>query len=190
MKYDYWKFLLLGYIGMISSVIAAQNTTNQPISMYGVGELSASDGGRYAGMGNIGLALNRPGFQNTLNPAAITRMDTTCFTFDVGAAISYARYSFLSEHSSNFAGNPNRFSLGFRVMPRWYFIAGVNPYSSVGYMIQTEEEIEGMPSSYLYSLFEGSGGLYRFYLTNAFLLGKGLSVGLNVGMVKGENYAK
>lgn len=186
MKYDYWKFLLLGYIGMISSVIAAQNTTNQPISMYGVGELSASDGGRYAGMGDIGLALNRPGFQNTLNPAAITRMDTTCFTFDVGAAISYARYSFLSEHSSNFAGNPNRFSLGFRVMPRWYFIAGVNPYSSVGYMIQTEEEIEGMPGSYLYSLFEGSGGLYRFYLTNAFLLGKGLSVGLNVGMVRGK----
>lgn len=186
MKYDYWKFLLLGYIGMISSVIAAQNTTNQPISMYGVGELSASDGGRYAGMGNIGLALNRPGFQNTLNPAAITRMDTTCFTFDVGAAISYARYSFLSEHSSNFAGNPNRFSLGFRVMPRWYFIAGVNPYSSVGYMIQTEEEIEGMPGSYLYSLFEGSGGLYRFYLTNAFLLGKGLSIGLNVGMVRGK----
>ena len=53
-------------------------------------------------------------------------------------------------------------------------------------MIQTEEEIEGMPGSYLYSLFEGSGGLYRFYLTNAFLLGKGLSVGLNVGMVRGK----
>ena len=71
-------------------------------------------------------------------------------------------------------------------MPRWYFIAGVNPYSSVGYMIQNEEEIEGMPGSYLYSLFEGSGGLYRFYLTNTFLLGKGLSVGLNVGMVRGK----
>ena len=58
--------------------------------MYGIGELSTSDGGRYAGMGNIGIALNKPGFQNTLNPAAITRMDSTCFIFDVGASASYA----------------------------------------------------------------------------------------------------
>ena len=80
--------------------------------MYGVGELSAGDGGRYAGMGNTGIALNRTGFLNTLNPAFITRMDTACFTFDVGVSASYARYSFLSEHSSNFTGNPNRISHG------------------------------------------------------------------------------
>lgn len=41
-------------------------------------------------------------------------MDTACFTFDVGVSASYARYSFLSEHSSNFTGNPNRISMGFR----------------------------------------------------------------------------
>ena len=38
-------------------------------------------------------------------------MDTACFTFDVGVSASYARYSFLSEHSSNFTGNPNRISM-------------------------------------------------------------------------------
>ena len=61
-------------------------------------------------------------------------MDTACFTFDVGVSASYARYSFLSEHSSNFTGNPNRSSMGFRVLPRWYALVGAAPYSSVGYV--------------------------------------------------------
>ncbi|WP_300700335.1 hypothetical protein [Bacteroides sp.] len=177
--------LLLCSLCTASLSITAQNTTNLPTSMYGLGELSTSDGGRYAGMGNIGIALNRPGFQNTLNPAAITRMDTTCFTFDVGVSASYARYSFLSEHSSNFTGNPNRISMGFRILPRWYALVGVAPYSSVGYVIQTEEEIEGSPGSYTYSLFEGTGGLYRCYITNAFALTRQLSLGVNLGIITG-----
>lgn len=179
--------LLCAFCALCTAVLpaAAQNTTNLPTSMYGVGELTASDGGRYAGMGNVGIALNRTGFLNTLNPAAITRMDTICFTFDVGASASYARYSFLSEHSSNFTGNPNRLSMGFRILPRWYALVGAAPYSSVGYVIQTEEEIEGMPNQRVNSLFEGAGGLYRCYVTNAFALTRSLSVGINLGMILG-----
>lgn len=177
--------LLSCFLFIASPHIIAQNTTNLPTSMYGVGELSAGDGGRYAGMGNVGIALNRIGFQNTLNPAAITRMDSTCFTFDVGASTSYARYSFLSENSSNLTGNPNRFNMGFRILPRWYVIAGSSPYSSVGYLIRTEEEIEGAPGNYLYSSFEGTGGLYRCYITNAVALTPYLSVGVNLGIILG-----
>lgn len=185
MNYLYRLSFLLCALGAAGPSAVAQNATSQPLSMYGVGELAASEGGRYAGMGNVGIALNRTGFLNTQNPAAITRMDTTCFVFDVGVAASYARYSFLSDRSSNFTGNPNRINLGFRALPRWYVLVGMAPYSSVGYLIQTEEEIEGMPGSTLYSSFQGEGGLYRFYLNNAFLLGGGVSLGLTVGMVRG-----
>lgn len=185
MKRHHRIYFVLCSLCTASLSAIAQNTTSLPTSMYGVGELSASDGGRYAGMGNIGIALNRTGFQNTLNPAAITRMDSTCFTFDVGASASYARYSFQNEHSSSATGNPNRFSMGFRILPRWYAIVGASPYSSVGYVIQTEETVEGMPGSYAYSLFEGTGGLYRCYVTNAFALTNRLSVGVNLGMILG-----
>ena len=185
MKHYHRIPLMLCSFCAASLSVVAQNNTNLPTSMYGVGELSSSDGGRYAGMGNIGIALNRAGFQNTLNPAAITRMDSTCFIFDVGASVSYARYSFQNDHSSSFMGNPNRFSIGCRILPRWYAMIGAAPYSSVGYMIQTEEEVEGMPGNYTYSLFEGSGGLYRCYLTNAFALTKRLSVGVNLGIILG-----
>ena len=163
----------------------AQNTTNLPTSMYGIGELSAGDGGRLAGMGHVGIALNRPGFANTQNPAGITQMDTSCFTFDVGASAAYARYGYLSDHSSSMTGNPNRISLGFRVMKRWYMMLGAAPYSSVGYLIRTEEPVEGQPDQSLYSTFQGEGGLYRCYLTNAVRLTRGLSVGIQLGMVLG-----
>lgn len=164
----------------------AQNTTNLPTSFYGVGELNMSDGGHYAGIGNMGIALNKMGFQNTLNPAAITRMDTTCFTFDVGMVSSYSRYSFLGNHSSNNAGNPNRINMSFRVLPRWYAMIGFAPFSSVGYVIQTQEQVEGTANSTVNSLFEGNGGLYRFYLTNAYALTKHLSIGANIGFVSGS----
>lgn len=180
------KHLLWCLCSLLALGAHAQNTTNLPTSMYGIGELSDGDGGRYAGLGHMGIALNRPGFQNTQNPAAITAMDTLCFTFDIGVSAAYARYSFLSNRSSNLTGNPNRFSLGFRMKPRWYVMIGAAPYSSVGYLIQTEEEVEGLPGQYLYSTFEGTGGLYRCYLTNAFVLARGLSAGVNVGMVLGN----
>ena len=127
--------IALWFAGMMLLPVRAQNTTNLPTSMYGVGELSAGDGGRLAGMGNVGIALNRMGFQNTLNPAGITRMDTACFTFDVGASVAYARYAYLSDRSSSVTANPNRISLGFRLMKRWYMMLGAAPYSSVGYLI-------------------------------------------------------
>ena len=128
-------YLLTLTIACVTSHVAAQNTTNLPTSMYGVGELNAVEGGRYAGMGNVGIALNRVGMLNTLNPAAATRMDTTCFTFEVGVVGSYARYSFLSDRSSNLTGNPNRITFAFRALKGWYVQAGMAPYSSMGYLI-------------------------------------------------------
>lgn len=179
-------YLLTLTIACVTSHVAAQNTTNLPTSMYGVGELNAVEGGRYAGMGNVGIALNRVGMLNTLNPAAATRMDTTCFTFEVGVVGSYARYSFLSDRSSNLTGNPNRIAFAFRALKGWYVQAGMAPYSSMGYLIQTEEPVEGKPGEQVYSQFEGTGGLYRLYLSNAFRLTPRLSLGVNVGAIRGK----
>ena len=55
MKHYHRIPLMLCSFCAVSLFIIAQNNTNLPTSMYGVGELSTSDGGRYAGMGNIGI---------------------------------------------------------------------------------------------------------------------------------------
>ena len=68
--------------------------------------------------------------------------------------------------------------------------ADVQDLSLIHIFIQTEEEIEGMPGNYTYSLFEGTGGLYRCYGTNAFALSRQLSVGINLGMIAGTDVYK
>ena len=165
--------------------LSAQNTTSTPVSMYGVGELAASDGGKYAGLGSAGIALNRIGFMNTQNPACLTRMDTTCFFYDIGVTASFSNYRMWSERSKSETGNPSRVSLGVRLFPGWYAMVGVAPYSSVGYMIKSGQEVEGMDGASVSSLFEGTGGLYRLYLTNSFLIGGKWSLGFNIGMISG-----
>jgi hypothetical protein len=42
-------FCLLAFYTPVSIVIA-QNTTNSPTSMFGLGELSTGEGGQYAGL--------------------------------------------------------------------------------------------------------------------------------------------
>ena len=49
-------FCLLAFYTPVSIVIA-QNTTNSPTSMFGLGELSTGEGGQYAGLGGTGIAL-------------------------------------------------------------------------------------------------------------------------------------
>ncbi len=173
------------YILSLGSPLQAQNFTSSPLSMYGIGELSANDGGKYAGMGNAGMALNRRGFINTHNPASITRMDTTNFLMDVGVGANYSYYRMNTEKESTASGNLTRISFAFRFMPHWYMSLGMTPYSSTGYLITSSESIEGSPSSNIQSVFTGSGGLSKIYLTNAFSLGKRLSVGASVGIVMG-----
>ncbi len=170
----------------LAGTVSAQNTTNVPTSMYGLGELVPTSGGQYAGMGSVGVALNRNSFLNTRNPAAITQLDSTCFIFDFGLAASQSQYSMLSDRSTSTMGNPNRVTLGGRVMPHWFAMVGVAPYSSVGYLIRMDQEVEGTDGATVPSLFKGTGGLYRFYASNAFSLSKQLSVGVNLGYVSGN----
>lgn len=66
MKHNHKKIIILSGICLFFCLFCpAQNTTNLPTSMYGIGELNNGEGGRYAGMGNIGIALNRNGFSKT-----------------------------------------------------------------------------------------------------------------------------
>ncbi len=178
------KSFLLGMLAVGN--LLAQNVTNVPTSMYGIGELAPADGGKYAGLGSAAIALNRQGFMNTQNPACLTSMDTTRFVYDIGMTGSYSRYSMLGERSEAFEGNLTRISLGIRMLPRWYTMVGVAPYSTVGYLIQTMEEVEGMGGARVYSIFEGTGGLYKLYMSNAFLINKSLSFGVNMGMISGS----
>ncbi|MCD8260897.1 MAG: hypothetical protein LUD15_04890 [Bacteroides sp.] len=171
--------------GCLDGLVNAQNTTNSPGSMFGIGEVATGESGRYVGMGGVGIGLRKPGFTNGANPAGLTALDTLRFTFEAGLMAGVKNYSASGLSSTSIVGNLNNVSMAARIIPRWYGAVGIAPYSSVGYAITTQTEIEGAPGNYITSLFEGEGGLYKLYMTHAFLLTKRLSIGANLSYISG-----
>ena len=63
--------------------LTAQNMTNSPASMFGLGELSTGEGGIYSGMGGVGIALRGENAYNSANPASLTGLMPQYFFFEL-----------------------------------------------------------------------------------------------------------
>ena len=164
----------------------AQGTTDSPSSMFGLGELVTNETGRFAGMGGVGIALRSDNFLNTNNPAAITAIDSCKFVWEMGARGSYDEYYSGSQHSHAEEGNFSNINLGFSVK-KFAFGVGISPYSSMGYAITETNSVAGGSGIQLVNtLFEGSGGTSKLYLTGAYKLFKNLSIGTNLNYLLGR----
>ena len=135
------------------SILIAQNTTNSPTSMFGLGEISTGEGGQYAGLGGAGIALRGSNFLNTANPASLTELTEQRFQIDAGIMGSYQNYTQRGASNHSVTGNLNNLSIGCRIIPRWYGAVFLAPVSSVGYAITLDEEIAGTNGSTVSSLF-------------------------------------
>jgi len=169
-----------------STIIVAQNTTNSPTSMFGIGELSTGNGGQYSGMGGAGIALRGSSFLNISNPASLTELDSLKFTFEAGIIGAYKKYTQSGISNNSTVGNVNNIGIGCRVLPHWYSAISLSPVSSVGYAVTLDQQVEGSPGSTISSYFEGEGGLSKISFSNAFLISKRLSIGVNLSYITGK----
>lgn len=160
--------------------------TSSPYSMFGIGEIVTGLYGSNSAMGGVSTGMRGSWLLNTENPAGLTGLDSLRLFAETSAFLKSESYQSKSGSSHAFTGNVSAFTLAGRIIPRWYMAAGLTPYSSVGYYFQSTEELEGAPGSYYTSTFEGYGGLSKVYLTNAFLLSKNLSVGINLSYIFGN----
>ncbi len=175
-------FILIMAVNQLNS----QNMTNSPSSMFGLGDISTGDGGLYAGMGGVSIALRSPDYLNASNPASLTGIGEKKFLFNVGVTGAMREFSQSNSTNKSFVGNVSNLGFGFKVLPRWYAALTINPVSSVGYRISLEQQVEGSPGSTITSLFEGEGGLSRITFSHAFLLTKYLSAGVNLSYTTGS----
>lgn len=174
---------------MMSAVtyVSAQNAmTASPYSMYGLGEMSTGIYGSNAGMGGVSYGMRGKALLNTDNPAGLTGLDSVRLVVETSGFLKSEYFKSNGSTHDAITGNVSAFTLGARIVPRWYMAAGIKPYSSVGYYFQSVEPIEGMPGSYYSSAFEGSGGLSKAHLSNALLLPYGFSAGVNVSYIFGN----
>ncbi|OFX71225.1 MAG: hypothetical protein A2W97_17470 [Bacteroidetes bacterium GWE2_40_63] len=168
----------------VSLTTNAQNNTISPYSKLGLGEIDGSGFGRNAAMGGTGLALRSNLGLNSINPASLTSLDSLAVIMETGIHGDYTQLETASQSGAKANANFSYLAMGFAASSRWFLSIGINPYSSVGYHIQTTSPVSGSTNTYLNDI-EGSGGLSCAYISNAFKLSKNISVGIKTSVLFG-----
>ncbi|WP_229236009.1 outer membrane protein transport protein [Dyadobacter tibetensis] len=161
----------------------AQGLGNSPYSSLGIGELYGDSFSDNAGTGQAGVSSGS-GFQiNNLNPALWVRNKFT--TLDFGVIGQYNQIQSGNKSQRNAGGNLGYVALSFPVSTKWNLGVSLKPYSYVDYSNEFIRTVPGTPSSAYYST-TGKGGINKVSFTNAFQIGKYLSVGLESSYLFGN----
>lgn len=164
--------------------VYSQARINSPYSMFGPGEIKGDELFRNMSMGGIAQGFRSNVAVNYLNPASYTALDSLSFVFE-GTVFShiYQQQQAGQEQTSNHTAMGN-LNFAFPVMRGWSFAAGLLPWSMQGYRITdgADNDVTGRVN-YLY---EGSGGINKVYIGNAFNLYRGLSAGINLSYLFGK----
>lgn len=163
---------------------SAQKGLNSLYSAFGIGDLEERDYSRSFGVGSAGIARPSGQFLNELNPASYTAMPIQMFYFEASMAGKSVQYNTTSATQS--AGDIafKRFAIGFKAHERWGISIGLMPYSRIDYKLLNSTAIEGTGEN-VRNAVEGSGGLNRFYISNAFRITKNLSAGVSSAVIFG-----
>jgi hypothetical protein len=183
MKTNKLSLIISALVLAFPSLVYSQEYSVNPYSIFGIGDVNMTDGGRLAGMGGSGMSLRGIRVLNTLNPAALSALDSTTFIFDVAASGKGSRFTSGAVTQSNFNANFTKIALGFRLTHKWVIGAFVQPYSTVSYKVNSADFLGG--GSTTTTTYIGNGGLNRFCITNSVNITKTLSAGINATFLFG-----
>lgn len=171
-----------------------QAIDNSPYSRFGLGDIASPYYSHLYHMGQLGAAYNSSFHLNVVNPASYASLNAT--SFETGL---FAENSELTESDNSFTswtGNLSYMALGFPLTnpindlldrkEKDYKIGmafSIQPFTTVGYKIQTVEEVEGVGG--ITRDYVGNGGTYSFQWGNGIKY-KDFSFGFNVGYLFGS----
>ncbi len=159
---------------------SAQNEVNSPYSRFGLGELTANYTPTISAMGSVSQGVYNPIVINYNNPASYAFGYRQRFIMQTGLGHTTNRMQTQDASQITNYTNLSHFTIGFPVAKWWGASIGILPFSDVAYSFNDRWED---PASDL--IFEGSGGLSRFYIGNAFKPHKSISVGANLNYLFG-----
>lgn len=169
---------------MFPVISFSQNTNYSPYSRFGLGEFILGRTVSSYSMGNVSLGINNSSCINSQNPASYSAIDSLSFLFDlaVSSRISNIRWTDQSATYSN--TNIQYFTAGFPITRWWRSAFGLQPYSTVGYNLQSVQTLND--SVFATHTYTGNGGLNQFFLGNSFKLFKNFSFGFNTSFLFGS----
>lgn len=160
-------------------------TISSPYSAFGLGYIEGNALGPSNAMGGTGIAFLSQKSINIMNPASYSGIDSLVSIFEIGLFGKYTSFKTNTEQQSAVNANFRYVAMGFRITPWLATSFGFAPYSSVGYDINTTDEVQG--TNFLYDKkFTGEGGANQVYLGGSVKLIKNLSVGVNAAYMFGN----
>ncbi|MFY8021002.1 MAG: hypothetical protein ACOVP1_07390, partial [Bacteroidia bacterium] len=185
LKKAYSYLLLLSSLFWLDA--SAQNITKSPYSIIGLGEMVFAGNASNLAMGQITQGVRRNYEINWLNPASYSSLRQT--NIEAGGTFSYGKFQGTSQSSEvNTAWLAYlNFGMPLSVKKGMGVAFGLSPFTGVGYNIASTLVIPNdtfnINANYLYN---GRGGLSRFYAGYGMRLHKDLSVGVNFNYVFGQ----
>ena len=182
------KLIFTVLLAVMCTGAFAQADIDSPYSLFGVGQLrEGTMSGRLKGMGGVANAMSDKAMINTANPASYAMIDTLSFLFDAGLYFKSSTFSTSSLTEKAAGASFDYIAMGFSLTNWWKMTVGAQPYSNVGYNIETSFYDSSIGN---YSeVFKGEGGLNQVFWGNGFRLGKNFSIGVNASYVFGDSKA-
>ncbi len=177
-------------LALLSVTGNAQTTFNSPFSLKGIGDLPHTGVPINSALGGLTIGMRQKGNIDYTNPASYSTRDSMSFVFNFG---TQGRGSFLSSQNSfakSYDLNLNHLIFSFPVTRHLGVAFGFVPYSYTGYTIRekvlSDDPLYNPDVGELEYLFQGEGGVTRFFTGASLELFDHLSVGFNLDYLFGE----
>ncbi|MEI6900276.1 MAG: hypothetical protein WCL00_10395 [Bacteroidota bacterium] len=175
--------LILLFSLFVQSSLFSQVRLASPYSRYGIGDMSENNNSWNLALGGTSIALKSTSHVNYMNPASYIAFDSSSFLFEGGFNIDMVTLtSNLQTANRNFA-SVGYLLFGIPITKWWHSSIGLIPYSKIGYNIASFSKVDQTNVARIYN---GSGGISRFYIGNAFKPVKNLSIGFNFSYLFGS----
>lgn len=159
-----------------SVAFMAQRSNSSPYSYFGIGDEFSINTVEQSSMGGIGVAFSHYKYLNFTNPAAYGNLKYTTYAFGLLSNDLTIKTNDVKQTSNS--TSLSYVALAFPIGKKAGFSFGMQPISTVGYSLtNTTFDDDGVTPIEI-SLFEGNGGVNRFYGSFGINVYKGLSVGI------------
>lgn len=163
-----------------------QNLTQSPYSVVGVGEIHFAGTAQLMGLGQTAQAYRRPFEINVLNPASYSSMQQTVFEASFLYTSGTISNATATSGFDNATFSSFVFGVPLSVKRGIALVAGVMPYSAVGYNLSTSKVYPGVPDYTGTTQLQGRGGLTRFMAGTGVRISNSLSAGIQVNYLFGK----
>lgn len=170
---------LTGFAPALSAQI-----TLSPYSRYGLGDIFSPSSTRNFAMGSVGIGSFDGTTINRVNPASYADLRMT--TLDYSGFGQYTRQKSNSAEGAFGSAGFHNVSLGFANKKGFGIVAGLAPYSSVGYNVILQDSIFADTAFKPYSTtYTSDGGLTQFYIGAGVRVLRHFNVGVNLNYLFG-----